>query len=46
MKKYKFLEIKIIDCSNDILTNSIEGEGNDWGIGELPFSTNETNFSS
>ena len=37
MKKYELLKMQVQYVEEDVITNSVEGDGNDWGIGEVPF---------
>lgn len=37
MKKYELLELQVQYVEEDVITGSIEGDENDYGIGELPF---------
>ena len=37
MKKYELLKMQVQYIQEDVITGSLEGDENDWGIGELPF---------
>ncbi len=37
MKKYELLKMQVQYIQEDVITGSLEGDENNWGIGELPF---------